>query len=290
MDFDFSDKFGYFWTPEQEYEFKYVDVKSKYWEILETASEIALKSIGTEGSDYMRADNNYDPDLWGMEGDDTLYGDYRNNVIYGGSERHGTDGQHLSQSGDQYSDNDFIAGGDGDDYMYGQAGNDRIVAGNGYDRLYGGDDNDILIGNGHGKNIHDGGHGVDAILLTRFSRQHPDEVWDFVDAGDRIFLHDDFIRQTGGIDSVVTTLWNGNAQLPSREARNIGDYYQSTEVKNANGRTLFFIEGPTLNGITIGWNERGMEVIGTNGDWDGAKFRNVEQLTSEDQWMQNNFL
>ena len=87
-----------------------------------------------------------------------------------------------------------------------------------------------------------------------------------------------------GIARVETTLWDGNAQLPHREARRQGDFYQSTEVKNAAGYTLFLIEGPTENGITIGWNAGGMEVIGNDGDWNGAKFVHTERLTGIQEW------
>ena len=71
------------------------------------------------------------------------------------------------------------------------------------------------------------------------------------------------------------------------DARTFGDYYQSTEVKNDRGETLFLIEGPTENGVTID-GIGSMEVIDNNGNWDGAKFVHNEQLTGERQWMRDN--
>ena len=159
-----------------------------------------------------------------------------------------------------------------------------MLSGDGDDHLYGGIDNDALIGNGSGKNIYNGGLGIDAVIMTYYDHQNPDEVWEFMDVGDSVFLQGDMRDLTGGIAAIETTLWDGNAQLPHREARTQGDFYQSTEVKNADGNTLFFIEGPTENGITTGWNAGGMEVIGNDGDWNGAKFIHAERLTGVQEW------
>ena len=289
MAFKAFQKRNLFTTFKQKKEFEYQDVKVKNQEFIETASAIALKSIGTDEADYMSAEETFDGNLWGLEGSDHLVGDDRNNTIYGGSETDGRDGQHAPRHRGRSLDNDTLNGGNGHDTLYGQSGRDRLLSGHGNDYLNGGDDNDILIANGLGKNVHDGGRGVDAIALFDYDNQNPDEVWDFVDVGDRVFLTEQFTGQAGGISSVETTLWNGNAQRPHRDARTFGDYYQSTEVKNDRGETLFFIEGPTENGVTIGWNAGGMEVIDNNGHWDGAKFVHTEQLTGERQWIRDNF-
>ena len=284
MDFKFWDKYSYFSTPEEEQKLDYYEVKTKFQQHLEIATKIALKSVGTEEADVMHAEETFDGNLWGLEGSDELYGDDRNNVIYGGSEQDGRDGEYAHLNRSEHLDNDTIRGGDGNDRLYGQAGRDRLFTGNGDDYLYGGIDNDALIGNGAGKNIYNGGVGVDAVIMQHYDSQNPDEVWGFMDVGDRVFLQGDMRDLTGGIARVETTLWDGNAQLPHREARTQGDFYQSTEVKNADGHTLFFIEGPTENGITIGWNAGGMEVIGNDGDWNGAKFVHTERLTGIQEW------
>ena len=270
MDFKFWDKYSSsFSTPKEDQEIDYYEIKSKHQEYFEIASKIALKSVGTEEADVMHAEETFDGNLWGLEGNDELFGDDRNNVIYGGL------------------DSDTCRGGDGDDRIYGQEGRDYLVTGDGNDNLYGGVDNDVLLGNGTGKNTYNGGLGIDAVILQRYDNQNPDEVWEFMDIGDRVFLQGDMIDVVGGIASVETTLWDGNAQIPIRDAR--GEFYQSTEVKNADGHTLFFIEGPTENGITIGWNAEGMEVIGNDGDWNGAKFVHTERLTGIQQWGDQNF-
>ena len=290
MDYKLPIKINYFATLEEQKEFRYeyVEYKSKYEEVIEMVHAIAMKSIGTEYADTMSAEETFDGTLWGLGGRDTLHGDGRDNLIYGGSERDGLEGENVYGSIDRFLDNDTMTGGGGSDTMYGQAGNDSMVSGEGDDFLYGGADNDILVGNGRGTNVFDGGWGIDAIILDEHDGM-PDEVWDFMDEGDRLFLSSQFMEQTGGIDDLETTLWNADVQRPHRNARNFGDFYQSTEVKNSAGETLFFIEGPTFDGVTIGWNAGGMEVLDINGDWDGAKFQYEEDLTTRAEWFQTNF-
>ena len=88
--------------------------------------------------------------------------------------------------------------------------------------------------------------------MQPYEQQNPDEVWEFMNIGDHVFLHESVMDMTSGIACVETTLWGGKAQLAHHDARTQGDFYQSTEVKNADGQTLFFIEIPSKNGITIG--------------------------------------
>ena len=268
MAFKFSEKFNYFSQFNQQKEFKYFKVKTRDQEVFEMAMEIALKSVGTEDADNIRAEETFDGNLWGLRGSDTLHGDGRNNIIYGGSENDGRDGENASRNSNRSSDNDTLWGYGGNDILFGQSGRDILYSGDGDDYLYGGVDNDTLIADGSGKNILNGGIGVDAILLDHYDNQNPDEVWEFMDVGDRVFLQGQFM-ETSGIHSVETTLWNENVQMPHREARIQGDFYQSTEIKDVNGQTLFFIEGPTRMallsaGIQEAWKllatmETGME-------------------------------
>ena len=61
--------------------------------------------------------------MWGVNGDDRIYGDAGNDYLYGGN------------------DNDNMNGGLGADRLYGQNGNDTLDGGydvNNYDWLYGG--------------------------------------------------------------------------------------------------------------------------------------------------------
>ena len=143
-----------------------------------------------------------------------------------------------------------------------------MLSGDGDDHLYGGIDNDALIGNGSGKNIYNGGLGIDAVIMTHYDHQNPDEVWEFMDVGDSVFLQGDMRDLTGGIAAIETTLWDGNAQLPHREARTQGDFYQSTEVKNADGNTLFSLKVPPRMesrsaGMQAAWKSLGMMATGT---------------------------
>ena len=289
MDFKLPEKFKTFSQFNQRKEFEYYEVKTRRQEFLETVIEIALQSVGTEDDDDMHAEDTSDGNLWGLEGSDTLHGDSRNNVIYGGYEEDGKDGEYAIRIMPRSSDNDRLWGEGGNDMLYGQSGRDILYSGSGNDYLFGGIDNDTLVADGSGKNILNGGTGVDAILLDHYDNQNPDEVWEFMDVGDRVFLRGQF-RETSGIHSFDTTLWNENVQMPHREARVQGDFYQSTEFKDINGQTLFLIEGPTSDGITIGWNSGGVEVIGNNGDWDGAKFVYSEQLTDIQHWAYENWI
>ena len=84
--------------------------------------------------------------------------------------------------------------------------------------------------------------------MQQYNQQNPDEVWEFMDSGDRVFLQEDMMDVAGSIACVETTLWDGKAQLAHHDARTQGDFHQSTKVKNADGQTLFFIEIASKNG------------------------------------------
>ncbi|HMP80127.1 MAG TPA: calcium-binding protein, partial [Pirellulaceae bacterium] len=84
-------------------------------------------------------------ELYGEEGDDTIYGGLGNDTIYAG------EGDDRVWGG---AGNDFIDGGPGDDEIYGEDGNDVIFGGPGNDRLHGGNGNDLL----------DGGPGNDSLI------------------------------------------------------------------------------------------------------------------------------
>ena len=122
MDFKFWEKYSHFPTPEEEQKLEYYEVKAKFQKYLEIASKIALKSVGIEEADVMDAGETFDGNLWGLGGSDELYGDYRNKVIYGGSEQNGRDGEDAYLNGSENSNNDTIRGRGGNNHLYGQAG------------------------------------------------------------------------------------------------------------------------------------------------------------------------
>ena len=141
MDFKLPEKFKTFSQFNQRKEFEYYEVKTRRQEFLETVIEIALQSVGTEDDDDMHAEDTSDGNLWGLEGSDTLHGDDRNNVIYGGYEEDGKDGEYAIRIMPRSSDNDRLWGEGGDDMLYGQSGRDILYSGSGNDYLFGGIDN-----------------------------------------------------------------------------------------------------------------------------------------------------
>lgn len=114
-------------------------------------------------------ENNY---ISGRDGDDLIYGGYRNDWIDGGTGNdtiYGNDGNDtiLGQDG-----NDFITGDKGHDCLYGGDGDDTVCGGDGDDCVNGGAGNDHLDGNNgndqllgrEGDDYLDGGRGNDAYL------------------------------------------------------------------------------------------------------------------------------
>ncbi|MFY8114137.1 MAG: VCBS domain-containing protein [Rhabdaerophilum sp.] len=82
----------------------------------------------------------------GGDGDDTLWGDDRGNLLEGGA------------------GNDYIVGFGGEDVIIGGDGHDMLFGSEGTDRIYGGAGNDILSGF-EGDDILDGGEGSDRLLV-----------------------------------------------------------------------------------------------------------------------------
>ncbi len=96
----------------------------------------------------------------GNEGDDTIYGSYRDEYLYGDSENdtiEGNDGDDIIRGG--YG-TDYLYGDDGVDYIYGEGGTDTIEGNAGGDYLYGGDDDDDIWG-GDGNDYMEGNDGKD---------------------------------------------------------------------------------------------------------------------------------
>ncbi len=128
--------------------------------------------------------------LDGTEGDDTLVGDDRNDMItaLGGNDlvqtgngdniAYGNQGRDTLEGGtgiDVLSggrDEDLMRTGDGLNHAFGNKGGDRIEGGANTDNLYGGQDNDILFGNAgddwllgeKGDDFAEGGDGFDVMV------------------------------------------------------------------------------------------------------------------------------
>jgi Ca2+-binding RTX toxin-like protein len=126
----------------------------------------------------------------GTEGDDTLVGDDRNELItaFGGNDlvqagggdniTYGNQGRDTLQGGagiDIFSggrDEDLIFTGDGFNHAFGNKGGDQIDGGANTDYIYGGQDNDVILGNAgddwllgeKGDDFAEGGDGFDVIV------------------------------------------------------------------------------------------------------------------------------
>lgn len=94
--------------------------------------------------------------------DDSLIGDDKANVIYGGAGNDLIEGKAGNDRLYGGVGNDTIKGGVGDDYIEGNAGNDKLYGGSGNDRLLGGVGNDLLDG-ADGNDYLNGGDGDDTI-------------------------------------------------------------------------------------------------------------------------------
>lgn len=158
---------------------------------------------GGEGDDY----------LFGMAGADALFGDAGNDFLVGdffevvsipvlrlneaGSEFIEDASDHFAEAV-AYHGNDFLDGGDGDDYLVGLAGDDQ---------LFGGDGNDVLSADGnpdevwgrYGNDTLDGGNGNDLL----FGSGGEDEL--VGGAGDDVLWGDEY----AGSDGIAVSAWGG---------------------------------------------------------------------------------
>jgi D-alanyl-D-alanine carboxypeptidase len=115
--------------------------------------------------------NNFDNQILGLGGNDTLSGGRGNDKISGGNGAdiiRGDSGNDtiFGEQGNDYinggSGKDSILGGDGNDLISADAGNDYINAGSGNDVVYGGRDDDSIYGEG-GNDLISGDAGNDYI-------------------------------------------------------------------------------------------------------------------------------
>lgn len=122
--------------------------------------------------------------LLGGFGDDRLFGEAHNDLLFGG------------EDGD-----DTLDGGDGDDELFGEIGDDVLLGGTGIDTLSGGDGNDILEGE-QGDDILNGGFGADTFVFSTILGTGVDTIEDFFfNEGDKIeVLAEGFDIDTDEID------------------------------------------------------------------------------------------
>ncbi|HET7715052.1 MAG TPA: calcium-binding protein [Bauldia sp.] len=143
---------------------------------------------GDEGNDVIAGADFYYPDpggqitpydpsgndlIEGGAGQDALYGLDGNDVIRGGD---GDDWGTIFapthtfwSTGETFTVQAGLFGGDGDDRLYGDAGSDLLVGGDGNDKQYGGTGDDVLYA-GHGADKNHGGDGADTFAF--------DYVWE----------------------------------------------------------------------------------------------------------------
>lgn len=133
--------------------------------------------------------------------------------------------------------NENIVGGGGDDALFGQSGDDRLVGGSGNDILQGGSGNDLLL-SGTGRNVLDGGAGNDIIFGSRAS--------DLIIGG----TGDDVLRGGSGHDVILFNRGDGSDTLFShRTASN----------------TLSFGGGIAYGNLTLAREGKDL-VVGAGGD------------------------
>jgi Ca2+-binding RTX toxin-like protein len=108
--------------------------------------------LGTPGSNYIKGDQGNDS-LYAGPDDDTLFGGEGNDLLVGSlgnNVLYGNEGD------------DLIYGGGGSNVLFGNQGNDWLVGGPGNDTLYGGQDNDTVFG-GDGDDLIFGDKGNDVL-------------------------------------------------------------------------------------------------------------------------------
>ncbi|WP_240001855.1 calcium-binding protein [Parvibium lacunae] len=92
---------------------------------------------GDDGNDYLDGGDGVDFLIGGL-GADTLFGGDNNDILIG-------DAPYVVGDGD-YPTDDYLAGGAGDDYLWGDLGDDYLDGGADADDLYGGQGNDYMEG------------------------------------------------------------------------------------------------------------------------------------------------
>jgi RTX calcium-binding nonapeptide repeat (4 copies) len=123
---------------------------------------------------------------FGTNGDDSILGSERSDVIFG---FRGNDSILAGLGNDTVfagRGNDWIDGGKGNDKLFGEKGNDALIGGDGDDDLHGGHGRDLILG-GAGRDELDGDQGNDKFLLRKGMGV---DTIEHLDAGDRVDVRD----------------------------------------------------------------------------------------------------
>jgi Ca2+-binding RTX toxin-like protein len=108
--------------------------------IIEKSNKYLQNSIGgvckADNQNNIILRNENVKDIYGLGGDDILYGNFESSSLYGGE---GNDKLYGGEG------NDKLYGGSGDDILYGGSYNDTLNGGSGNDKLYGGSGNNTYI-------------------------------------------------------------------------------------------------------------------------------------------------
>lgn len=160
-----------------------------------------LRIAGDDSDDVIDVNINGNDQLFGGDGDDTIFAGSGLDLLYGGN---GDDTVHGEGGIDRINGdagNDTLYGGDGNDRLSGQIGNDTLNGDDGADRLYGGDGDDILIG-GADKDLLWGDAGADTFGFTAIDSQ-ADILQDFdLSAGDKLNITDILDGFQQGVDDI----------------------------------------------------------------------------------------
>lgn len=201
-------------------------------------SPVSVDLTGGAGRDFLRGSELADTLDGGAGGADDIKGHGGNDIIHGGDEPHGTEGDRIfGGAGD-----DTISGGGGNDTLAGENGNDRLLGDAGDDYLAGGDGDDFLDGGDGNDELWDfsgandmrGGGGDDLLVIG------PSELNSIVDGGDG----NDYLRGSQG-----ATFIGG----PGNDTFKIGDYILRTSsgtVTGGDGDDTFFISYESRTGDT----------------------------------------
>ncbi len=196
-------------------------------------------------------------------GNDDVVGDGRNNVIFGNNAYAGgqayvddihsfTDFSSVFDEG--IADRDNLAGGFGNDVIYGCSGDDVLTGGFGNDRLFGGTGNDFLDA-GYGTDLLKGGDGMDMFKLNQ-SFDGAGQRTDFQHVTD---MKDQFDRIMFGGEIKEAVLANG-VNFRVLDSSDLASHV----VAMAGNEVLFTFAAQ--NGTTLGYDKKGVWVADNNGD------------------------
>lgn len=223
---------------------------------------------GGAGNDtlFTGADNDF---VDAGPGDDYVQAGLGNDIVFGGD---GNNAIFLQQGNDIAfggAGDDLIAGEDGNDLLSGDAGHDQLFGGSGADLLFGRDGDDQLFGmagndlldGGAGNDLLDGGPGADSMKGGAGN-----DVYVVDDEGDQVIEREDTGHDSGGNDTVKTTL-DGYHLGESIENLQLLDARQSLSPQLAYGNALSnLISGNREANVLYGYDGDDLIDGGANAD------------------------